>query len=194
MAVSIRRVQELFVQSGALLEGHFKLSSGLHSDRYLQCALVLQDLGHASELGTGIASLWDDVSGIDAVVSPALGGVIIGHEVARALGCRFVFSERKDGAMQIRRGFRVAAGEKVLVVEDVTTTGGSVKEVLAVLQGNGADVLGVSAIVDRSGGKADFGKPFRPLWTLEVQAFPAEECPMCKQGGEPESPGSRSSA
>ncbi len=181
---------EMFEASGALLRGHFQLSSGLHSERYLQCALVLEDPGRAERLGREIVAAVGQKFG--AVLSPALGGVIIGHEAARAAGARFLFTERDaEGRAVLRRGFRLHKGERVLVVEDVVTTGLSTREVIALAQAAGAVVLAVTAIVDRSGGKAGFDAPFHALLSLDVPAVPAAECPLCRQGVPVDKPGSR---
>jgi orotate phosphoribosyltransferase len=184
---------KLFVERGALLEGHFLLSSGLHSPRYLQCARVLMDPPLATRLGGALAgALREAVGGpVGAVVAPALGGVVIGQEVARGLGCRGLFSERQDGTMTLRRGFRVEPGEPVVVVEDVITTGKSTREVFAAVEAHGARVVGVGSLVDRSGGAADFGVPRRSLLALDVPTWTAAECPLCARGSKPEKPGSR---
>lgn len=183
----------LFREREALLEGHFLLSSGLHSQRYLQCARVLMDPAVATRLGAQLAEMLRPVlSGAPgAVVAPALGGVLVAHEVARALGCRGLFTERQDGGMTLRRGFALAPGEPVVVVEDVITTGGSTREVIDAVVARGARVVAVGSLVDRSGGRADLGLPRRSLLTLEVPTWEAALCPLCAQGGTPEKPGSR---
>jgi orotate phosphoribosyltransferase len=184
----------VFEERGALLQGHYLLSSGLHSPRYLQCARVLMDPALATPLCAALARrLEPHFEGVraGAVVAPALGGVLVAHEVARALGCRGLFTERQDGAMTLRRGFTLDAGEPVVVVEDVITTGGSTREVLDAVRGRGARVLAVGSLVDRSGGKVDLGLPRESLLRLEVEAWPAESCPLCAGGSRPEKPGSR---
>lgn len=183
----------LFREREALLEGHFLLSSGLHSQRYLQCARVLMDPPVATRLGAQLAEMLRPVlSGAPgAVVAPALGGVLVAHEVARALGCRGLFTERQDGGMTLRRGFALAPGEPVVVVEDVITTGGSTRELIDAVVARGARVVAVGSLVDRSGGRADLGVPWRSLLTLEVPTWKAALCPLCAQGGTPEKPGSR---
>jgi orotate phosphoribosyltransferase len=182
-------VEQLFLDHGALLKGHFLLSSGLHSDRYLQCALVLAQPGAAEKLGRELASK----SGAkpDLVLSPAMGGLMIGHEVARALGVRHYFTERVDGMMVLRRGFALKPGEKVLVVEDVVTTGKSTKEVFEVVKAAGAKVAGAASIVDRSEGTSNLGVPYAALWAVSVPAWKPEACPACKQGIPAIKPGSR---
>src|SRR5262245_26381202 len=183
---------DLFRSSGGLLEGHFLLTSGLHSPRYLQCARVLMDPVTATRLGGALAGALGPVlrEPPGAVVAPALGGVIVAHEVARGLGCRALFTERQDGRMTLRRGFSVLPGEGVVVVEDVITTGGSTREVMDVVQGSGGRVLAAGSLVDRSGG-VDLGVPLRSLLALEVPTYAAESCPLCAQGSHPEKPGSR---
>jgi orotate phosphoribosyltransferase len=186
---------ELFRRQGALLEGHFLLSSGLHSPRYLQCALVLADPVVATRLGRDLAAALRPLCGgtvPQAVVAPALGGVIVAHEVARGFGCRGIFTERQEGVMTLRRGFALAPGEPVVVVEDVITTGGSTREVLDVLRAARARVLALGSLVDRSGG-IDLGVARRSLLSLDVPAYPASDCPLCAIGSRPEKLGSRSS-
>jgi orotate phosphoribosyltransferase len=184
----------LFQQRGALLDGHFLLSSGLHSPRYLQCALVLMDPEVATALGAALADrlrlLLGDATAA-AVVAPALGGVLVAHEVARGLGCRGLFTERQDGAMTLRRGFALEEAEPVVVVEDVITTGGSTREVIEAVHGRGARVLAAGSLVDRSGGTVDLGVPRCSLLELEVPTWPPEACSLCAAGSRPEKPGSR---
>lgn len=182
-------VEKMFLDEGALLKGHFLLSSGLHSDRYLQCALILARPERAAELGAALAAAIGGKP--DLVVSPAMGGLMIGHEVARAFGVRHYFTERVDGAVLLRRGFSVKPGETVVVIEDVVTTGKSTKEVFAVLRAAGAVVAGAGSVVDRSEGKADLGVPFAALWTVAVPTWKAEDCPLCKAGVPAVKPGSR---
>lgn len=184
----------LFRERGALLEGHFLLSSGLHSPRYLQCALVLQDPALATRLGAELgAQLESALAGRRpaAVVAPALGGVLVAHEVARALGCRGLFTERQDAAMTLRRGFSLEPGEAVVVVEDVITTGKSTREVMEAVTARGARVVAVGSLVDRSGGSVDLGVPRKSLLELEVPTWPEAACPLCAQGSAPVKPGSR---
>jgi len=180
---------KIFLETGAYLKGHFRLTSGLHSSEYLQSALVLQRPEMAEELGREMAS---QLPKAEVVVSPAIGGLIIGHEVARALGTRFIFAERDAaGKMTLRRGFSVRPGETAVVVEDVVTTGGSTREVIELLRGLGAQVVGAGSIMDRSGGRADLGVPRVALATLDVVSWQPEECPLCQQGVPVEKPGSR---
>jgi orotate phosphoribosyltransferase len=183
-------VIEKFKAAGALLEGHFVLSSGLHSKKYLQCALVLQDPVQAEEFGRAIAAHFQDQN-IQLVASPAIGGLIIGHEVARALGVRFLWTERESGVMTLRRGFFVAPGERILVVEDVVTTGGSTRETVEALRSAGADVIAAASIIDRSSGAADVGVPRVALATLEVVSVESSLCELCKRGEVAIKPGSR---
>jgi orotate phosphoribosyltransferase len=181
---------DLFRKSGALLEGHFRLSSGLHSGGYLQCALVLQYPEHAERLGRAIGDLtggWRPT----VVLSPALGGVVIGHEVGRALGVRALFAERQDGALVLRRGFVLSAADRVLVVEDVLTTGGSTRETMQVARAAGGQVVGVASIVDRSDGTLSFDVPFQTLLSIELAAYQPDVCPLCAKGLPVVKPGSR---
>ena len=188
-------VLELFRSTGAYLEGHFRLTSGLHSAEYLQCALVLQHPPAAEKLGRLLAEELRGVVGgpIGLVVSPAMGGIIIVHEAARALGTRFLFTERDaaTGKMVLRRGFTISPGERAVVVEDVITTGGSTRDVIDVLSQYGAKVLAAGSIIDRSGGRADVGAPRAALATLQVAAHYPQDCPLCRRGMPVVKPGSR---
>ena len=198
-------VRRLLEETGALLHGHFVLSSGLHSGKYFQCAKVLSWPSRAALLGSAIGGLWQE-DAIDVVVGPALGGILIAHEVARSLGVRCLFTERVDGKMALRRGFAVESGERALVVEDVVTTGGSAREVVELLEASRASVAGVTAIVWRSpraaseatlGAKAEppLGSvPFRALWEIPVDARASADCPQCREGKPFEKPGSRTLA
>lgn len=180
---------KVFRETGAYLKGHFRLTSGLHSAEYLQCALVLQHPEIAGRFGRELAARLPRAS---LVASPAIGALTIGHEVARAAGARFIFTERDaSGRMTLRRGFSVKPGETAIVIEDVVTTGGSTKEVIELLRAAGANVLGAGSIIDRSGGRADLGVPRVALATLDAVAWTAEECPLCREGVPVEKPGSR---
>ena len=183
---------DLFRSAGALLEGHFLLTSGLHSSRYLQCARVLMDPVAATRLGGALAGALQSAlrEPPGAVVAPALGGVIVAHEVARGLGCRALFTERQDGRMTLRRGFQVLPGEGVVVVEDVITTGGSTREVMDVVRASGGRVLAAGSLVNRSHG-LDLGVPTMSLLELEAPTYAADACPLCAGGSKPEKPGSR---
>jgi orotate phosphoribosyltransferase len=181
---------DLFRRCSALLEGHFRLSSGLHSPGYLQCALVLQHPQHAERLGAALAAELKDLRPT-TVLSPALGGLIIGHEVARALGARAIFAEREDGALRLRRGFTISDAERVIVVEDVVTTGGSTKETMQVARAAGAQVLAAAAVVNRSGGKASLDVPLHALLDLSLPTYEPDACPLCAQGLPIVKPGSR---
>jgi len=187
-------ILQLFRSTGAYLSGHFRLTSGLHSAEYLQCALVLQHPKYAEELGRKLAealSALAPAERIGVVAAPAIGGLIIGHEVARALDARFIFTERDAGKMTLRRGFEVTPGEAAVVVEDVMTTGGSTREVIHILRERGARVVAAGAIIDRSGGQADLGVPRAALQTLHVVTHTPESCPLCAQGIPVVKPGSR---
>jgi len=186
---------DIFRRSGALLEGHFRLTSGLHSPGYLQCAVVLQHPAHAEALGRQLA---DKTRALrpTVVLSPALGGIVIGQEVARALGVRAIFAERQDEAMMLRRGFTLGETDRVLVIEDVVTTGGSTRETMQVAKASGAQVVGAASIVDRSGsstGQAalQLGVPFQSLLTIELATYEPDKCPLCAQGLPVVKPGSR---
>jgi orotate phosphoribosyltransferase len=183
-------VLDLFRKSGALLEGHFRLTSGLHSDRYLQSALVLQYPEFATALGRALAERTRHFQPT-VVMSPALGGIVIGQEVGHALGVRAIFAERQDGSLTLRRGFALAPSDRVLVVEDVVTTGGSSKETAAVAEAIGAHVIGAAAIIDRSSGATKLDLPLQTLVRLEVPTWDPESCPLCAKGEAIVKPGSR---
>ncbi len=191
--MNAEQVIDQFRATGALLEGHFQLSSGLHSTVYLQCALVLQFPERAEAFGRAIAEQFQG-QGIQLVASPAIGGIVIGHEVARALGARFVWTERDAGQMTLRRGFTIAPGEKTLIVEDVITTGGSTRETIDAVRKAGADVVGAASIIDRSGGSADVGVPLTSLASLRVLSVESSACDACKLGEPVVKPGSRKAA
>lgn len=186
-------VLQLFKESGALLQGHFLLSSGLHSDRYLQCALVLQQPDRAEKLGAALAERLHALSPVapDFVIAPALGGVLVSHEVARASGIRGLFAERKDGELTLRRGFAIRPGERCYVVEDVVTTGGSTRETMEVVVKAGGIVLAAGSLIDRTGGKADLGVPRAALAVLDIPTYSPDQCPLCKSGSRAIKPGSR---
>ena len=181
---------ELFRRYGALLEGHFRLSSGLHSSGYLQSALVLQHPNHAESLGHAIGARTRELAAT-VVLSPALGGVVIGHEVGRALGVRAIFAERQEGSLTIRRGFTLAESDRVLVIEDVFTTGASTRETMDAARAAGGQVVGAAAIVDRSGGTVRFDVPCQALLGLSLPVYEPETCPLCAQGLPVSKPGSR---
>ncbi len=168
---------QLFRDTGALLEGHFVLRSGLHSRQYFQCALALQQMPLVERLGAALAA---QVRSLDAatVVSPAMGGLVIGQEVARQLGVRFIFVEKEDGRLALRRGFRIAPGEKVLVVEDVITQGGRVRETLGIVRAHQGVVVGVAMVVDRSDGAVDLGVPLFSLLRMHVETYAADQLPV----------------
>jgi orotate phosphoribosyltransferase len=183
-------ILKIFREYSALLEGHFILSSGLHSDRYIQCALVLQHPRVAEQLCVELGPKLGEL-GAKTVVAPALGGVIVAHEVARALGLRALFTERQEGKMTLRRGFHLEQGEPVLVVEDVITTGKSTRETADCVEDAGGKVLGIGALVDRSGGKVEFDVPKAALVTLDVKTWDPDDCPLCRAGKPAVKPGSR---
>ncbi|WP_168188626.1 orotate phosphoribosyltransferase [Thermoflavimicrobium daqui] len=184
-------LSEAIKRTGVLKEGHFLLSSGRHSARYMQCAQLLQHPQEAEAVGQALSDLFKDQK-IDLVVGPALGGVIIAHEVARALGVRCLFTERKAGTMELRRGFTIQPGERVLVIEDVVTTGGSVKEVIKVLEGLGAEIVAIGSMVNRNQGQNPFQYPYQALTEIHIESYTPEECPLCQQGIPVIKPGSRS--
>ena len=184
-------VLERFRRVGALLEGHFRLTSGLHSPGYLQCALVLQHPREAEACGAGIAEQVRDLNP-QVVLSPALGGIVIGQEVGRCLGIRAIFAERQDGTLTLRRGFSLDPGERVLVVEDVVTTGGSTRETMEAARAAGGVVVAAAAIIDRSGGQQGLDVPFHALATMSLPTYQPEACPMCAAGQPVVKPGSRS--
>ena len=185
------RTLEILRDSNALTSGHFVLSSGRHSGGYCQCMRALERPAYAEELGAMLADLFR-TERVDVVVAPALGGIIIGYEVARSLGVRSLFAERQDGRMTLRRGFSIAPNERALIVEDVVTTGGSVREVADLLSSEGANVIGFGFIVDRSQGDVDLGPPARALHRASMESYDASECPLCAAGEAPAvKPGSR---
>ena len=188
--ISAESVLAHFTETEALLDGHFLLSSGLHSPKYLQCALALQYTADAMRFGEAITSRFVNDK-IETVASPAIGGLVIGFAVAAALNVRFIWTERQNGEMTVRRGFSVKDNERILVVEDVITTGGSTRECIAALADLGGKVVAAASIVDRSNGKADVGVPRISLVSLDVPSYSAENCPMCAEGSEPVKPGSR---
>ncbi|MGD9629135.1 MAG: orotate phosphoribosyltransferase [Pyrinomonadaceae bacterium] len=184
------KILEHFETTNALLEGHFLLSSGLHSPKYLQCALALQFPSDASRFGKEIAARFND-AGVETVASPAIGGLVIGYAVAAAMNVRFIWTERQNGEMMLRRGFTLRPGERILVVEDVITTGGSTRECIAALEAAGGRVVAAASIIDRSNGAADVGAPRISLASLDVPSYTEEQCPMCFGGDKPVKPGSR---
>ena len=188
--MNVEKILEHFRQAGALLEGHFILSSGLHSPKYLQCALALQYPSDAAKFGRAIAEHYINKN-VETVVSPAIGGLIIGYEVAKALNVRFIWTERENEAMTLRRGFSVKETERILVVEDVITTGGSTRECIAALESHGARILAAASIIDRSNGAAEVGVPRIALVSLDVPSYQPEDCPKCERGDKAVKPGSR---
>jgi len=192
MIIKTEEVMKKFEQAGAIQKGHFKLTSGVHSDTYIQCAQVMQYPGFmhnlCSELGRKFRG-----EDIDVIIGPAIGGIIISHVMAQVLGpwVRAIFTERENGKMTLRRSFEIKKDEKVLVVEDVTTTGGSVREVIDIVKERGGQVVGVGVLIDRSGGRIDFGVKMKSLLTLDIKSYQPKECPLCKKGIPVVKPGSR---
>jgi len=184
-------ILDLFQKLGVLKEGHFLLTSGRHSNRYMQMAQLLQHPEETERLCRLLAERME-TENIDLVVSPAVGGILVGYEMAKILKTRNIFCERENGKMTLRRGFQIQPGERVLVVEDVVTTGGSVKEVIDVVKANGGNVVGVGVLVDRSNGKVEFDVPFQAMLSMEVESYEPDTCPLCKEGKTPAiKPGSR---
>ncbi len=184
------RVMEILKEAGVLLEGHFQLTSGRHSDKYLQCAKIFQDTRYSEELCADLAAKFKDKN-VELVIGPAIGAISMSYEVSRHLGVRNIFAERENGAMTLRRSFTVEPGQRVLVVEDVVTTGGSVREVIDLVRAQGGEVVGVGVVVDRTGGKIDFGVPLESVISIDVVSFEPEDCPLCKAGVPVVKPGSR---
>jgi orotate phosphoribosyltransferase len=183
-------VLDILKETGAIKEGHFRLSSGLHADTYFQCAIALESPGITEKMGDAIARRYE-ADDIDTVVSPAIGGIVLGFAVALALGKRFIWAERENGLMAFRRGFTVSPGDRVLIVEDVVTTGGSVREVVGLIKKSGADVAGIACLINRGDVMEIAGTGVKALVNLPVTSFPAEECSLCREGKDIESPGSR---
>ncbi len=189
--ITRERVEEILKESGVLLEGHFLLTSGRHSNKYMQCAKIFRHTKYSEELCAALAEQYQGEK-IDVVIGPAMGAVQMAYEVSRAIGCENFFTERVEGRMVLRRGFEVTQGMRCLLVEDVVTTGGSVKEVAELVKEAGGIVVGIGSIVDRSNGAVDFGVPFKSVYPVEVISWEADECPLCKEGKLPAiKPGSR---
>lgn len=189
--ITDERVIEILKEAGVLLEGHFRLTSGRHSNKYLQCAKIFRNTKYSEELCAALAEQFAE-DGVQVVIGPAMGAVQMAYEVSRHLNCENYFAEREDGKMTLRRGFTVTPNMKVLLVEDVVTTGGSVREVLELVKAAGGDVVGVGSIVDRTAGKIDFGVPFKSVISVDVESWEPEDCPICKEGKiELVKPGSR---
>ncbi|MEG0702727.1 MAG: orotate phosphoribosyltransferase [Christensenella sp.] len=180
----------VFKEKEVMLEGHFLLTSGRHSDKYMQCAKLFQYPDVSEKICAQLAEQFSDIE-INLVVGPAIGGIIMAYEMSRQLGVKNIFAERENGKMALRRGFSVPKGAKILVTEDVVTTGGSVKEVMTLLREMGAEVVGVGSVVDRSAGNVDFGVPFRAVLSMEVKSYEADKCPICKTDSPLVKPGSR---
>jgi orotate phosphoribosyltransferase len=188
--MSEKEILEIFTKTDALLEGHFLLTSGKHSNRYFQCAKVLQYPDYTRKIVAELTEYFREYK-IDTVIAPAMGGIIVGYEVARALNKRFIFTEREEKEMKLRRGFEIFEGERFLVCEDVITTGGSVREVIDIVLQNGGEVAGVGTIVDRSNGKVQFGFPQKAVLKMQVEVYEPDACPLCKANLPLVKPGSR---
>lgn len=188
--VTQERVLEILKEAGVLCEGHFRLTSGKHSAKYLQCAKIFQYAAFSEELCAALAEKFADEH-IDVVIGPAIGAIQMAYEVSRHIGVKNIFAERENGAMALRRGFTIEKGDRVLVVEDVVTTGGSVREVIDIVQSNGGSVVGVGSIVDRTGGKINFGVRYESVISMNVTAYEPTECPLCKENIPIVKPGSR---
>ena len=176
-------IMQILEKTGVILNGHFRLTSGRHSDMFLQCSQVMQYPRFAEKICAALAEQWKD-AGVELVVGPAMGGVVMAYEVARHLGVRAIFAEKDNGKMVLKRGFAIRPGENVLLVEDAVSTGGSVNEVAETVAQCGGNIVGIGALVDRTGGKISFGVPFKPLLSVEVNSWAPTECPMCKEGKE----------
>jgi orotate phosphoribosyltransferase len=190
MTLTESEILNIFKKTEALLEGHFLLTSGRHSNVYFQCAKVLQYPEYTTKICQLIVDHFSSYE-IDTIIAPAIGGIVVGQEVARQLNKKFIFAEREDKNLMLRRGFSISEGEKILICEDVITTGGSVFEVMGIVEKNNAEVVGVGAIVDRSNGKVNFSHPFFAALQLEAKSFPSEECEICKENIPLVKPGSR---
>ena len=188
--INNERIHEILERTGVLLQGHFLLTSGKHSNRYMQCARIFQYPEYTAEVARDLGDKFMDFD-IDIVIGPAIGGIILAYEVAKQLEVKALFAERENGAMALRRGFEISKGSRVLIVEDVITTGGSVKEVIELVRSMGAEVVGVGCVVDRSGGKALFDVPYKSVVKVEIEAYSPSDCPLCRTGSTPCKPGSR---
>ena len=177
-------------EAGVLLEGHFLLTSGRHSDRYMQCAKIFQNAKYSVPLCAELVEQYRDDE-IEVVIGPAIGAIQMSYEVGKQLGVRNIFAERENGVMTLRRGFSIEKGQRVLIVEDVVTTGGSVKDVMKLVEECGGEIVGIGSIVDRTGGKIDFGVPYRSAFSMDITSYDADECPICKTGVPLVKPGSR---
>ena len=186
----MNQVEKILTETGALLTGHFRLTSGRHGAQYMQCAKVLQYPEHTAHIAQVLAEGFKDEN-IDIVLAPAIGGIVLGYELARALGAKSLFAEREDGKMTLRRGFEIPKGARVIVAEDVVTTGGSTREVMAIAEEHGADIAGVCIMVDRTGGQLDFGVKLVSAYSKAIVSYDPDECPLCKEGLPVVKPGSR---
>jgi len=186
----MNQVEKILTQTGALLNGHFRLTSGRHGAQYMQCAKVLQYPEHTAYIAQVMAESFKGEK-VDIVLAPAIGGIVLGYELARALGAKSLFAEREDGKMTLRRGFEIPKGAKVIIAEDVVTTGGSTREVMAIAEEHGAEIVGVCIMVDRTGGQLDFGVKLVSAYSKAIVSYEPEDCPLCKEGVPIVKPGSR---
>lgn len=187
-----QEIIEMLKEAEVLLEGHFLLTSGRHSDKYMQCAKIFQNAKYSVPLCAELVEKYKD-DNVEVVIGPAIGAIQMAYEVGKQLGVKNIFAERENGEMTLRRGFKIEKGQRVLVVEDVVTTGGSVREVLALVEACGGEVVGVGSIVDRTGGKIDFGVPYKSAFSMDITSYEPDECPICKTGAPLVKPGSRGS-
>ena len=181
---------EMLKEAQVLLEGHFLLTSGRHSDKYMQCAKIFQDAKYSVPLCAELVAQFNDEN-VELVIGPAIGAIQMSYEVGKQLGVKNIFAERENGEMTLRRGFTIEKGQRVLIVEDVVTTGGSVKEVMDLVTASGGTIVGIGSIVDRTGGKIDFGVPYKSAFSMDITSYEAEECPICQTGMPLVKPGSR---
>lgn len=181
---------EMLKEAQVLLEGHFLLTSGRHSDKYMQCAKIFQDAKYSVPLCAELVAQFKDEN-VELVIGPAIGAIQMSYEVGKQLGVKNIFAERENGKMTLRRGFTIEKGQRVLIVEDVVTTGGSVKEVMDLVTASGGTIVGIGSIVDRTGGKIDFGVPYKSAFSMDITSYEAEECPICQTGMPLVKPGSR---
>lgn len=187
-----QEIIEMLKEAEVLLEGHFLLTSGRHSDRYMQCAKIFQNAKYSVPLCAELVEKYKD-DNIEVVIGPAIGAIQMSYEVGKQLGVKNIFAERENGKMTLRRGFTIEKGQRVLIVEDVVTTGGSVREVMELVEECGGVIAGIGSIVDRTGGKIDFGVPYKSAFAMDITSYEPDNCPICKSGAPLVKPGSRGS-